>query len=75
MELAERWRRENHLGEQVVYDDRLQRTRGAELTKETQELRTRLLAAIKRMSTDELLSLPIPARYLVSELRPELIPG
>ncbi len=75
VELAERWRRENHLGEQVVYDDRLQRTRGAELTKETQELRTRLLAAIKRMSTDELLSLPIPARYLVSELRPELIPG
>ena len=35
-------------------------------------LRAALLAALQEMTTRELLSLPIPARYLVSALRPDL---
>jgi hypothetical protein len=73
VELAERWRRENHLSEEVVYDDRLMRPRGEERAQESRELRTLLLEAVQRMSTDELLSLPIPARHLVTALRPDLI--
>lgn len=37
------------------------------------QLKPLLLSAIHLMSTKELLSLPIPARYLVARLRPELL--
>jgi hypothetical protein len=38
-----------------------------------QELRRHLLTVIERMSTDEMLSLQLPAKYLIAEFRPELL--
>jgi hypothetical protein len=38
------------------------------------ELREALLGAIGQMTTQELMAIPVPARYLVRALRPELVP-
>lgn len=65
------WRQHHKVGEQFVYGTATANIRGG--GREATGLRQPLLAAIRRMGTEELLTLAIPARHLVAELRPDLL--
>jgi len=76
MEAARTWCRQNDVAESLLFEDvPAARPEGAGRRTEPADIRLRqlLLAAIQRMSTDELLRLHLPAQQLVAVLRPELL--
>jgi hypothetical protein len=75
--LAVEWCRQKGVEESLIFDPPAQASAPAPGTREENKslsggLRELLLEAIKRMTTEEMLQLSIPARYVVQALRPDL---
>jgi hypothetical protein len=71
------WARQNNVPEEVLFGaERTSQGRQGRLKstpKGVGELREALLNAIARMGTDDLLDLPIPPRFVIEILRPDLL--
>lgn len=72
VEHVEEWRQENGIDHRLVYDAKPSK-RPEDAPRDAHRLRTLLLASIARMSDEELLSLSIPAKHLIVEIRPDLL--
>lgn len=72
VEHVEEWRQRHGVEHDFVYDVDTRRTELSPSASQ-KDLRETLLAALSRMSTDELLSLTMPARHLIAVLRPDLL--
>lgn len=71
---VEAWAQRNEVRPDTLFDaPRPGRERAADRPTAQPELRSVLLDAIRRMSLDDLLSIPIPARHLLAAIRPELL--
>lgn len=73
VECVEKWRRRHELPDNLVYQAKAAVFAPRTSFESTENLRELLLAAINRMSTEELLALPLPSRYVVRQLRPDLV--
>ena len=81
VEIVEAWRQEHGLDEALVYEQMPMRVLYDSPRKHLDNhvgngrdpLRNALLNAIAKMSVDELLEIRVPASYLVTELRPDLL--
>ena len=73
VECVEKWRRRHDLGDNLVYQPKAKVFPPRRPFETTENLRELLLAAINRMSTEELLALSLPSRHVVRQLRPDLV--
>ncbi|MFN0055290.1 MAG: hypothetical protein ACKV0T_24355 [Planctomycetales bacterium] len=70
---AEKWCSENRIPVDLVFKN--ERPRPTEIggARHSPQLREVLLSAIQRMTTERLLDLEIPARFVIAAIRPELL--
>lgn len=74
---VETWAQNNQLPDSVIFDANERPTfrtspESVQPTP-TQDVRSLVLCALRRMTTEELLRLPIPARHMLAVARPELV--
>jgi hypothetical protein len=70
------WASKNNVEEQVLFAaprSTFVKSAAQESPKDAQNLRQALLSAIEKMGTTELLDLPIPVRYVLEVVRPDLL--
>lgn len=71
--LVEKWCEANGVDSHLVYEPATLQSVPISPGCSPLQLRNVLLAAISRMSTDQLLDIRIPARFVIAELRPDLL--
>ncbi len=70
---VEAWAKQHAVRPEILFEDYRKQRGQRPSTAAPTDLRAALLDALNRLSVDDLLSMPIPARHLVAVIRPDLL--